>query len=177
MPRYAPLAAVAAAAAYAAPAVLLASDVALVMFISTPGLILQRTAMTLFVPALGGIATLARDRARWQVGAGAGLAIIGAAAIALRPETLVVPARLPAVLFPLGLIVMAAAMIGSPVSRRVAALMGAGAILFPFAHVSGLPAALIGGDIMFLAAFWMLAPRMANPKSQTPNPKSQSAGS
>jgi len=161
MPRYAPLAVVAAAAAYAAPAVLLASDVALVMFISTPGLILQRTAMTLFVPALGGIAMLAGDRARWRVSAGAGLAIIGAAAIALRPETLVAPIRVPAVLFPLGLLAMSGTMIGSPMSRRVAALIGAGALLFPFAHVSGLPAALIGGDIMFLAALWMMAPRMA----------------
>ena len=178
MTRSGPLAFIAAAAAYVAPAVLLASDVALVMFISTPGLFLQRVAMALFVPAIGGAALLAHDRARWQVGGGAALAAVGAVAILLRPEALVVPTRPPAVLFPLGLLVLSAAMIGSAVSRRVAALICAGALLFPLAHMSGVPAALIGDDIIFMAAFWMLAPRMAggNPKSQVPSPKSQGTG-
>jgi len=167
MTRLGPLAFLAAAAAYVAPAALLAADVALVMYISTPGLFLQKIAMALFVPAIGGAAILAHDRAQWQVMAGAGLAAIGAAAIVLTPEALVVPTRVPAVLFPLGLLVLSAAMIGSAVSRRVAALIAAGALLFPLAHVSGVPAALIGDDVIFLAAFWMLAPRMmrlAKPK-------------
>jgi hypothetical protein len=166
-----PLAVVAAVASCLAPPVLLASDVALVLFISTPGLMLQRIAMALFVPAICGAAMLGQDRARWQVAAGAALAAIGAVAIALRPEALVVPTRPPAVLFPLGLLVLSAAMIGSAVSRRVAALIAAGALLFPLAHVSGVPAALIGGDIIFLAAFWSLAARMV--KSESPNPESR----
>ena len=135
--------------------------------------------MALFVPAIVGAAMLAHDRAWWQVTAGAAVAAIGAVAIVLMPEALVVPTRPPAVLFPLGLLVLSAAMIGSAVSRRVAALIAAGALLFPIAHISGVPAALIGDDGIFLAAFWMLAPRMANPspKSQTPNPASQRIGS
>jgi len=63
-------------------------------------------------------------------------------------------------------------MIGSAVSRRVAALIGVGALLFPLAHIS-VPAALIGCDVILLAAFWSLAGRMTNPKPQIPNPKPQ----
>jgi hypothetical protein len=170
-----PLAYLAAGAAYLAPLVLLASDVLLVMFISTPGLLLQRVAFGVLIPAIAGVAVLAHNRALWQVGAGAALAALGALAIVIRPAFLVMPTRPPAVLFPLGLLVLSGAMIGSTVSRRVAALIGAGALLFPLAHMSGVPAALIGGDVIFLAAFWMLAPRMVNPKSQNPNPKSQAS--
>jgi hypothetical protein len=63
------------------------------------------------------------------------------------------------------LLVLSGAMIGSTVSRRVAALIGAGALLFPLAHMSGVPAALIGGDAIYLTAFWMLAPRMKQPRA------------
>ncbi len=150
---------VAAIAAYIAPPVLLASDIALVRFISTPGLILQRIAFVLFIPALAGIAMLARVRARWQVGAAASLSIIGAAAIALRPEALVVPIRPPAALFPLGLLAVTAAMLGSPDLRRVAGLLAAGAALFPVGHVGGNAPVLIASDALLLVAFWQLAPR------------------
>ena len=159
---YKPLGYLTAAAACLGPAMLLASDVLLVLFISTPGLLLQRVAFVVLIPAIAGLAVLAHDRAQWQVGAGAALAALGALAIVIRPAFLVVPTRPPAVLFPLGLLVLSGAMIGSTVSRRVAALIGAGALLFPLAHISGVPAALIGGDVIFLAAFWMLAPRMVN---------------
>jgi hypothetical protein len=54
--------------------------------------------------------------------------------------------------------------------------MGVAALLFPFGHISGLPPLLIGGDVLLLAAFWMLAPQMANPKTQIPSPKSQGTG-
>jgi hypothetical protein len=155
-----------------APPMLMASDTALVRFISSPGLILQRIALVLFIPALAGIAMLARVRPRWQIGAAASLAVIGAAAIALRPEALVVPIRPPAVLFPLGLLAMAAAMLGSPDLRRVAGLMAAGAALFPVGHVGGSAPVLFASDALLLIAFWQLALRMAraNPKSQIPNP-------
>jgi hypothetical protein len=170
---YKPLGYLTAAAAYLGPPLLLASDVLLILFISTPGLLLQRVAFGVLIPAIAGVAVLAHDRARWQVGAGAALAALGALAFVIRPAFLVVPTRPPAVLFPLGLLVLSGAMIGSTVSRRVAALIGAGALLFPLAHMSGVPAALIGGDIIFLVAFWSLGTRMLNPKPQVPNPKSQ----
>ena len=163
MTRAGPFALLAAGAAYVAPVVLLSADVALVRFMSTPGLALQRIGLALLVPAIAGAAMLAHDRARWQVGAGAVLAGVGAAAIAWTPEVLVTPTRPPAILFPLGLLVLSAAMIGSAAPRRVAALIGAGALLFPLAHVSGVAAALLGDDIIFLAAFWLLAPRMLRP--------------
>ena len=157
---YRPLRYLAAAGACLGPLVLLVSDLLLVMFISEPGLLAQRVGLTLLIPAIAGVAVLAQDRARWQVGAGAALAILGALAIVIRPGFLAAPARPPAVLFPLGLLVLSGAMIGSKVSRRVAALIGAGALLFPLAHQSGVAAALISGDIIFVASFWTLASRM-----------------
>jgi hypothetical protein len=160
MSRLRPLAFVAGAAAYAAPVLMLASDVALITYRSVPGIALQRIALTLFVPAIGGVLMLAHDRSRWQRGAGAALAALGAAAIALAPATLVMPTRPPAVLFPLGLLILSSAMIGSSVSRRVAALVAAGALLFPLAHISGVAAALVSGDVILLVAFWSLAPRV-----------------
>ena len=47
------------------------------------------------------------------------------------------------------------------------------ALLFPLAHLSGVPAALVGGDVIFLAAFWMLARRMATANAQPPTSNSQ----
>jgi hypothetical protein len=164
---YKPLRYVAAGAAYLAPPLLLGSDILLIQFISEPGLFVQRIALVVFIPAIIGVAVLAHDRAQWQIAAGAGLAVLGALAIVIRPGFLAAPTRPPAV-FPLGLLVISGAMIGSIVSRRVAALIGAGALLFPLAHVGGVPAALIGSDVIFLAAFWLLAPRIVNPKPQIP---------
>ena len=158
---------VAAGAAFLAPPLLLVSDILLIVFVSEPGLMVQRVAFAAFVPAIIGVAVLAHDRAQWQIAGGAGLAVLGALAIVIRSGFLAAPARPPAVLFPLGLLVLSAAMIGSTVSRRVAALIGAGALLFPLAHQSGVPAALIGGDVVFLVAFWMLGVQMARSKSRT----------
>lgn len=162
---YRPLAYLTAGAAFLAPPVLLASDVLLVLFISTPGLTLQAVALGLFVPAIVGVALFAQGRARWQISAGAALAVLGAIAMVIRPGVLAAPTRPPAVLFPLGLLIMSGAMIGSTVSRRVAALIGAGALLFPLGHLSGVPAALIGGDLIFLVAFWTLAARMTQSRA------------
>jgi hypothetical protein len=155
-----PLRYLAAGSAYLAPPLLLASDILLIQFISEPGLLVQRIAMIVFVPAIAAVAVLAHHRARWQMGFGAALAIVGALAIIIRQGFLAGPTRPPAVLFPLGLLVLSGAMIGTTVSRRIAALIAAGALLFPLAHMSGVPAALIGGDVIFLAAFWSLARRM-----------------
>ena len=148
------------------------------MFISTPGLILQRLALALFVLAVAGVALVARSHLRWAAVLGAALAAVGAIAIVRRPETLVIALFPPAVLVPIGLLVMSGAILGSATSRRAAVLMAVGALLFPFGHISGLPPLLIGGDVLLLAAFWMLALQMANanPKTQIPNPKSQSRG-
>jgi hypothetical protein len=155
-----PLRYVAAGSAYLAPTLLLLSDILLIQFISEPGLLVQRIALIVFIPAIVAVAVLTHDRARWQMGGGAALAILGALAIIIRQGFLAGPMRPPAVLFPLGLFVLSAAMIGTTASRRVAALIAAGALLFPLAHMSGVPAALIGGDVMFLGAFWSLATRM-----------------
>ena len=57
-------------------------------------------------------------------------------------------------------------MIGTTISRHIAALIAAGALLFPLGHMSGAPAALIGGDVMFLAAFWSLATQMTRVESR-----------
>jgi hypothetical protein len=156
----------AAGAAFLAPPVLLASDVLLILFISAPGLMLQAVALALFVPTIVGTVVFARGRARWQMTAGAALAVLGAIAVVIRPGFLAAPTRPPAVVFPLGLLVMSGALIGSRVSRRVAALIAAGALLFPLGHLSGAPAALVGGDVIFLVAFWTIAARMARDNAQ-----------
>jgi hypothetical protein len=157
---YTPLRYLAAGAAWVAPPLLLVSDILLIQFISTPGLLVQRIALTIFIPAIIGAAVLARGRARWQIAAGAALAVLGAMAIVIRQSVLAAPTRPPAVLLPLGLLVLSGAMIGSKVSRQIAAFLGAGALLFPLAHQSGVPAALIAADLIFLAAFWTLGRRM-----------------
>ena len=150
----------AAGSAYLAPPLLLVSDILLIQFISEPGLLVQRIALTVFIPAIATVVVLVSHRSRWQVGAGAAIAILGALAIVIRQGFLVAPIRVPALLFPLGLLVLSVAMIGTTVSWRITALVAAGALLFPLAHTSGLPAALIGGDLMFIAAFWSLATRL-----------------
>jgi len=178
MRRYVPLVYVAAVAAVVAPPLLVASDIALVMFISTPGLILQRLGLALFAPAVAGVTLLAHSHLRWAAVLGAALAAIGAIAIVRRPESLVIALFPPAVLFPIGLLVVSGAILGSATSRGAAVLMGVAALLFPFGHISGLAPLLIGGDVLLLAAFWILALQMAepNPKSQIPKPKSQGTG-
>jgi hypothetical protein len=150
----------AAVAAFLAPPLLLVSDILLILFISTPGLLIQRIALTIFVAALIGVAAFAGGRARWQTAGGAGLAVLGALAIIIRQSFLAAPVRPPAVLLPLGLLVMAGALIGSTVSRRMAALIAAGAILFPLAHQSGVPAALVVCDSLFVVSFWSIARAM-----------------
>ena len=121
-----PLAYFTATAALLAPALLLASDILLLLFMSEPGLAAQRVALGVFAVAIVGVAVLSHDRAQWQITGGAALAILGAIAIVIRPGFLVAPTRPPAVLFPL-------------------------------AQMSGVPAALIGADIIFLTAFSTLA--------------------
>jgi hypothetical protein len=147
----------AAGSASLAPPLLLASDVLLIQFISEPGLLVQRIALMVFVPAIAGVAVLGHARARWLTWSGAMLAILGALAIVVRQSVLAAPMRPPAVLFPVGLLVMSAGMISSVAARRIAALVAAGALLFPFAHVSGVGVALILSDVGLLAAFWLLA--------------------
>ena len=171
-----PLRYVAAGSAYLAPPLLLLSDILLIQFLSEPGLLVQRIALIVFIPAIVAVAVVAHSRARWQISAGAALAILGALAIVIRQGFLAAPTRLPAVLFPLGLLVLSGAMIGTTVSRRVAALVAAGALLFPLAHTSGVPAALIGGDLIFLAAFWSLAKQMTRPDARIAVQRSASRG-
>ena len=171
-----PLRYIAAGSAYLAPPLLLISDILLIQFISEPGLLVQRIALIAFMPALIAVAVLADRRAQWSIGGGAALAILGALAIVIRQGFLAAPIRPPAVLFPLGLLVSSAAMIGTTLSGRIAATIAGGALLFPLAHMSGAPAALIGGDVLFLAAFWSLAKRMTRAQSHVAVQPSTSRG-
>ena len=155
-----PLRYVAAGSAYLAPPLLLASDLLLIQFISEPGLLVQRIALIVFIPAIAAVVIVAHHRARWLVAIGAAVAIFGAAAMVIRQGFLAGPMRPPAVLFPLGLLVLSIAMSGTTISRLIPALIAAGALLFPLGHMSGVAAVLLGGDAMFLAAFWAVAVRM-----------------
>jgi len=168
-----PLAYFAAGAAFAAPAMLLASDVLLLRFVSEPGLALQKVALIVFVPALAWVPALVQGRARWLAIGGAAVSAIGAIAIVVRPTMLNIPLVPPAVLFPLGLLVLAVVMNRAGAWRGEPYLLAAGALIFPPAHISGVAAALVLCDILLIAAFWMLAGHMAHAKSQIPNSKSQ----
>ena len=171
-----PLRYIAAGSAYLAPPLLLISDILLIQFISQPGLLVQRIALIALLPALIAVAVLADRRAQWLIWGGAALAIFGALAIIIRQAFLAAPIRPPAVLFPLGLLVLSTAMIGTTLSGRIAAMFATGAVLFPLAHMSGAPAALIGGDVLFLAAFWSLAKRMTRAQSHIAVQSSASRG-
>jgi hypothetical protein len=71
---------------------------------------------------------------------------------------LAVTTLMPGALFPLGLLLFAAALLRT---RRVpplaAVLLGFGALLFPIGHAVGVPAALIGGDLVLLLALGWIA--------------------
>ena len=108
-----------AGAAFLAPLLLLASDILFVQLKSEPGLMTQRIALSVFIIAIAGVAVYARGRAPWQIRGGAALALLGALAIVIRQSFLAAPVRPPAVLLPLGLLVMSSAMIGSNVPRQV----------------------------------------------------------
>jgi hypothetical protein len=156
-----PLACLAAGAAFVAPPLLLVSDILLIQFMSTPGLVVQRIALVAFIGGLAGIAMLSRGPARWLVAAAAAVAIAGAGAIVIKQAWLAAPVRPPAVLFPVGLLALSAATLGSTVSRTTSALLALGALLFPAGHQTGAAAVLLGSDVMVLAALWSLARRMA----------------
>jgi hypothetical protein len=171
-----PLRYIAAGSAYLAPPLLLLSDILLIQFISEPGLLVQRIAFLVFMPALIAIPVLADRRAQWSIGGGAVLAVLGALAIVIRQGFLAAPIRPPAALFPLGLLVLSAAMTGTTLSGRIAAMIAVGALLFPLAHMSGAPAALIASDVLLLAAFWSLAIRMTRAQSHVAVQSSASRG-
>jgi hypothetical protein len=63
----------------------------------------------------------------------------------------------PGVLFPLGNLILALALFRA---RRLGAIasctLALGALLFPIGHAIGIPAALIGGDVVLAAAFALI---------------------
>ena len=71
----------------------------------------------------------------------------------------------PGLLFPLGLLGLGLALVtGRRVPRAPALLLCVGALLFPVGHAVGLSAALIGGDLVLLAALaWIAAVVLGRP--------------
>lgn len=65
----------------------------------------------------------------------------------------------PGILFPIGLCILA---IGLRTLRITSVALALGAILFPVGHAAGHPIALIGGDIVLLAAFILLRRSWSN---------------
>jgi hypothetical protein len=67
------------------------------------------------------------------------------------------PIFVPGVLFPLGNLILALALFRA---RRLGAIasctLALGALLFPIGHAIGIPAALIGGDVVLAAAFALI---------------------
>jgi hypothetical protein len=107
-----------------------------------------------FVGAMAGAAMQALFRA-WSVldAAGNTTAIEQLqASIPLRLTTMV-----PGILFPLGLLLLALGLYRARLLGPAGSLiLAAGAILFPLGHAVGITSALIGGDVVLVAAFVLL---------------------
>jgi hypothetical protein len=74
------------------------------------------------------------------------------ASIPLRLTTMV-----PGILFPLGLLLLALGLYRARLLGPAGSLiLAAGAILFPLGHAVGITSALIGGDVVLVAAFVLL---------------------
>lgn len=174
-----------------APLPLLAGDVMLIAggmgFEWTVALWLS---FVLFVPAIFGLSYLvARGGSRLGLWGGAA-AFVGCMAgasmqILFRvwavldeagsPETiallqgsrkLIVSTQMIGIFFPLGLLILAASIYRSRAASPLAALLlAAGAILFPVGRIAGLTFALLGGDLLLLAAFIMIGGRLLSARA------------
>ncbi len=144
----------------------------------------------LFVPAVFGVAYLvARSGSRLGLWGGAA-AFVGCMAgasmqILFRvwavldeagsPQTiellrgsrkLIASTQMIGILFPVGLLLLAASIYRSrAASPLVALLLAAGAILFPVGRIIGVPFALLGGDVLLLAAFVMIGGRLLSARA------------
>ena len=144
----------------------------------------------LFVPAVFGVAYLvARSGSRLGLWGGAA-AFVGCMAGASMqvlfrvwavldeagsPETigllqgsrkLIVSTQMIGILFPLGLLLLAASIYRSrAASPLVALLLAAGAILFPVGRIIGVTFALLGSDVLLLAAFIMIGGRLLSARA------------
>ncbi len=126
--------------------------------------VLTRAAAAGVLAGVGGLTWVAWRGRSTQAVVGGVLAVAGTLGLFMEPALLARPTMMPAVLFPLGLFLIAAAVVGSPVlPRRGAALLAAGAVLFPLGHGVDAVVAVLGGDLVLLAAFGALAPALWNP--------------
>ncbi len=81
-------------------------------------------------------------------------------------KKLVVSTQMIGILFPLGLIILAASVYRSRAASPLAALLlAAGAILFPVGRIAGLTFGLLGGDLLLLAAFVMIGGRLLSARA------------
>ena len=79
---------------------------------------------------------------------------------------LIVSTQMIGILFPLGLLVLAASVYRSRAASPLAALLlAAGAILFPIGRIAGVTFALLGGDLLLLAAFVMIGGRLLSARA------------
>ena len=184
--RSASLFAVARSCAFAAPLFLLAGDAA--QLINPDRLlwtVLLWVAFVLFVPAVIGLEAVIHRRAPILALTGGALALIGAIAGAtmqaffravivlrngglsdavttLRQESAIALTTLmPGIFFPVGLLILAIGLWRSRVAPAwMAAVLAAGAVLFPIGHAAGFRPALILGDVVLLVAFAGVAARI-----------------
>jgi hypothetical protein len=79
---------------------------------------------------------------------------------------LIVSTQMIGILFPLGLLILAASIYRSRAASPLAALLlAAGAILFPVGRIAGATFALLGGDLLLLAAFIMIGGRLLSARA------------
>lgn len=79
---------------------------------------------------------------------------------------LIVSTQMIGILFPLGLLILAASIYRSRAASPLAALLLAGgALLFPVGRIAGVTFALLGGDLLLLAAFVMIGGRLLSARA------------
>jgi hypothetical protein len=165
-----------------------------------PWTVILWAAFVVFVPAIFTVAALLRERApRWALlggaaattgaVAGAGIAVLSRVRALLASPAVDpavgLPAReaiegsslialttlVPGILFPLGTMLLAAGLGWTRrVPRGAAALLGLGGLLFPVGHAVGVPWALVGGDLVLLAAYGWIAAEVLGPAAAPGEP-------
>ena len=79
---------------------------------------------------------------------------------------LIVSTQMIGLFFPLGLLVLAASIYRSRAASPIVALvLAAGAVLFPVGRIAGSAFALVGGDLLLLAAFVMIGGRLLSARA------------
>lgn len=175
--------------AFLAPLILLIGDtIAVINFLSISWTLLLWLSFLCFIPALAGLAIAVQQRAPLLGLVGGMVVLIGTMAGAgmqayfragillqqggqdnavafLRTQSVMpLTTQVPGIAFPVGLLILAAAIWRSRIAPAwIAGVLAIGAVLFPIGHAARVSWALLGGDLVLLVAFVAIAQRILSP--------------